>query len=105
MNPALFTALLVLVTMLPPHAQSTPLSMKLKELVQLRNQVDSLSHELATQRLATADSERAAASQIAHLQMQVRQAQLRNTTLLKNRKRFLEKLENGELFFLVELSI
>jgi len=78
------------------HAESHQVSAKLKELVKLRVQVDTISHELAQARAQEQDHQRAAAAQISHLELQIRQEKLRNAILLKERKKALEVVQEEQ---------
>jgi len=94
---SLFTFIACLLLWVPPlEAKSPQVSAKLKELVKLRAQVDTLSHGLAQARTQAQDHQRASSVQISHLEFQIRQEKLRNASLLKERKNALESVQAAQ---------
>lgn len=78
----------------PPEAPGDSLQQRLKTLTALRTQLDTLSSELGQVREQARQQQQSRAAQISHLQMQVRQEQIRHATLLEKRKALLSETRN-----------
>ncbi len=96
MNIKIFIGFSLLFANVPSPIQANKISAQLQELAKLRAEVDGLSHSLSQIRTQTQDASRAAAAQISHLELQFRQAKIRNATLRKERKRALERIAKQE---------